>query len=476
MKNKYSDLSKNVVLFTISSFGQKILAFLLVPLYTSFLSTQEYGIIDLVSTTVNLLIPVFSLNMAEGVMRFTLEDKEKKDYLSYGIITIAKGTLLLICGLLIAYFIPALSGYRTYLPWMFAIFIMNVFYSLSQNYLRATDRVFIMVIGSLINTIVMLGLDVLFIVVMGWGFSGYYLALLVGLFMASLFMQWKTKLFSNVKFSGIKEKQLGKELLPYCIPTIFTGLAWWINSSLDKYIVTGICGVDQNGIYSVAYKIPTILGVFQTIFTQAWSISAVVEFDKDDKDGFFGNTYEMYNSGMVMITSIVMIFNMLLSRILYAKDFFETWRYVPLLLFSTLFSAMAGYLGGIFSAVKDTKTCAYSTFVSAGINIILNFILINRYGVIGAAVATAIAYFASWIIRVIVSTKYIKMKVNWYKSAIVYILLLIQTICATMENHYYVVQGIILILIFAVYLKNYLKIIKKGFEVLKRKLNREEQI
>ena len=82
----------------------------------------------------------------------------------------------------------------------------------------------------------------------------------------------------------------------------------------------------------------------------------------------------MYNSGMVMITSIVMIFNMLLSRILYAKDFFETWRYVPLLLFSTLFSAMAGYLGGIFSAVKDTKTCAYSTFVSAGINIILNFI------------------------------------------------------------------------------------------------------
>ena len=167
---------------------------------------------------------------------------------------------------------------------------------------------------------------------------------------------------------------------------------------------------------------------------------------------------------------------MLLSRILYAKDFFETWRYVPLLLFSTLFSAMAGYLGGIFSAVKDTKTCAYSTFVSAGINIILNFILINRYGVIGAAVATAIAYFASWIIRVIVSTKYIKMKVNWYKSAIVYILLLIQTICATMENHYYVVQGIILILIFAVYLKNYLKIIKKGFEVLKRKLNREEQI
>lgn len=70
-------------------------------------------------------------------------------------------------------------------------------------------------------------------------------------------------------------------------------MAWWINSSLDKYFVTGICGVSQNGIYSVAYKIPTILGVFQTIFTQAWSISAVVDFDEKDTDGFFTKTYEL---------------------------------------------------------------------------------------------------------------------------------------------------------------------------------------
>lgn len=60
-EKKYSYLSNNVKLFTISSFGQKILSFLLVPLYTSYLNTQEYGIIDLVATTINIIIPIFHL-------------------------------------------------------------------------------------------------------------------------------------------------------------------------------------------------------------------------------------------------------------------------------------------------------------------------------------------------------------------------------------------------------------------------------
>lgn len=91
MKKKYSYLSNNVKLFTISSFGQKILSFLLVPLYTSYLNTQEYGIIDLVATTINIIIPIFSLNIAEGIMRFTLEEKNSKDYLAYGILVAEKG-------------------------------------------------------------------------------------------------------------------------------------------------------------------------------------------------------------------------------------------------------------------------------------------------------------------------------------------------------------------------------------------------
>ena len=222
--------------------------------------------------------------------------------------------------------------------------------------------------------------------------------------------------------------------------------------------MTGICGISDNGIYSVAYKIPTILGVFQTIFTQAWSISAIVEFDKNDRDGFFGKTYEMYNSCMILVTSIIMLFNVFLSKFLYSKNFFEAWHYVPSLLFATLFSALAGYMGGVFSAVKDTKTCAYSTFISAGVNIILNIILIKNMGIIGAAYATLVAYVVSWIIRVLASRKYIKMRVNWSKSFLAYALLFIQMICANTFSHYYGIQILIIVTIILMYLGNYYKI------------------
>ena len=466
LKNKYSYLSKNMLLFTISSFGQKILSFLLVPLYTSYLNTAEYGVIDLVATTINILIPIFSLNMPEGIMRFTIEDNKGKKYLSNGIIISIKGTAFLLSLLFIASMVPSLCNYRRYFIWMFIGFIMNVLYSVCQNYLRATDGISIMVVASLLNTAVMLIADILFIVVIGMKFEGYYIALFLGLFVSIIYMQSRVHIFNEIHFRELYDKTICKSLLAYCVPTVFTGLAWWINSSLDKYFVTGFCGISDNGIYSVAYKIPTILGVFQTIFTQAWSISAIVEFDKNDKDGFFGNTYEMYNSCMVLVTSIIMLFNVLLSKILYSKNFFEAWHYVPSLLFATLFSALAGYMGGIFSAVKDTKTCAYSTFISAGVNIILNIILIKKLGIIGAAYATLVAYVVSWIIRVLASRRYIKMRVSWCKSILSYALLFMQLICANTVSHHYGIQVLIIVLIVLIYIGNYNKIVKAAIQYI----------
>ena len=99
MKKKYKDLTKNIGLFTISSFGTKIISFLLVPLYTLYLSTGDYGTMDLITTTVSLLIPVFTLNIQDAILRFSLDDNYKKiDVLNQGIrINIIASTIFAIC-------------------------------------------------------------------------------------------------------------------------------------------------------------------------------------------------------------------------------------------------------------------------------------------------------------------------------------------------------------------------------------------
>ena len=455
MNQKYKTLSSNIILFAISSFGHKILAFLLVPLYTNILSTAEYGTIDLIAATTNLLLPIFTLNISEAVMRFTIENKGNDEYLKLGIRVCLIGTLSLGVILGILYLIPYGSEYRLYYIWIFIIFLLNSVYNLETNYLRAIDKVSVMVLGSLINSSVMLVLDVILIAWLGWGVGGYYVAMSVGLVFSAFFMLIKGKIYNHISFKINSSAKVRKACLAYCIPTIFTTVSWWVNSSLDRYFVTALCGVDQNGIYSVAYKIPTILGVFQSIFNQAWILSAVKDFDENDSDGFFGKTYEFSNSMMVLVTAGIMVFNILLSRLLYAKDFFVAWKYVPFLLIATLFSALSGYIGGAFSAVKDTKSCAYTVVVSAIVNIILNAILIPQLGVQGAAIATAIAYLVAWAMRMKLIKKYIRMKIHLIKDTIIYALLLTQLILSITESHIYAGQLIIIAVILLLYANEY---------------------
>lgn len=461
MNSKYKFLSKNIGLYSISSFGQKFLALLLMPVYTSFLTTGEYGTIDLITTTVSLLVPIFTLNISEAVMRFTIKDKSATEAVSIGVKVIIRSNLILLLCIILVNCFSFFSSYRVFTVWVFFSFFLNSWYSLYQNYARATDNLNVFVVGSIVQTTTSLLFSIFLIVVVELHITGYYLAQIIGLFAAIAFLEIKLKIRKKVSSMIPINSDKAKELYKYSVPTVFTAIAWWINTSLDHYMVTGLCGIAENGIYAVAYKIPNILGIFNNIFTQAWTLSAITEYDKKDTDSFFGNTYDYYNSAMIIMCSAIIFFNVFLSKILYAKEFFAAWQYVPLLLISTLFSALSGFLGGVFSAAKDTKTCAYSTVISAFANIVLNFILIPRFGVLGAAIATAVSYIIAWMIRLIVSRKYIKMRISFRKGIIGYCLVIIQAGIAMTDSHAYLIQGALILLICITFRSEYTKSLKK---------------
>ena len=464
-KNK--DLSINVVLFAISSFGTKFLAFFLVPFYTNYLSTSEYGTIDLIVNTASLFLPVFTLNIYESVMRFTIVDKNNSEYFIIGCRISAIGVILLAGILGVVHFASPSFISISSLLWIWAICACNAAYNTLANYMRATDKVPYMVQASLINSALMLTMNILFIAVLKMGVTGYFISMITGLVAASEYMFFRGVTIKTTKRINDKpESKVIREMLKYSIPLIFTAIAWWINSSLDRYFVTEFCGTDANGVYSIAYKIPNLLTSIQMIFLQAWAISAVTEFNKNDTDGFMGHTYELFAMIMLLACMGIMLLNVPFSKILYAKDFFAAWQYVPFLLISAFFGAMAGYFGGIFSAVKNSKICALSTIVSAIVNILLNAILIPVYGVSGAAVATLVAYFVSWLIRAIVVRKYVRLKVNNIRMFISICLLAVQLLCATSENLYYPVQVATILLVLTIYRK----LIKEAVEMIGKKL------
>ena len=108
--NRGRDLAKNTIIIAIGTICTKLLTFLLLPLYTSILTTEEYGIVDLFMTIVSLAVPIMSLQIEQGVFRFLIdsrkEEKKKREVISTGILfTVASAFVYLLIFLAVSPFI-----------------------------------------------------------------------------------------------------------------------------------------------------------------------------------------------------------------------------------------------------------------------------------------------------------------------------------------------------------------------------------
>lgn len=446
---KYKYLAQNTLLLTLSSFGSKFLSFFLVPLYTNVLTTSEYGTADIITTSAMLLVYIFTINIATSVLRFGIDKEEKPERVFiYGVQIDLTGSLLLLIGLAACYVLNIIKWDWYCYIFLWLVFVADAFESLTNQYLRAIDKVKIMAISSVVATLLRLVANILFLLVFKWGIFGYLISLVIGPAVASIFSLCFILPLKMEAVDSSYEKRLHGEMRKYAIPSMFGQLGWWINNSLDKYFVIWLKGSALNGIYAISYKLPSIMSVICNIFSQAWGISAIKDFNKDDNDKFFEKTYETYNCFLTCCCSVMIFLNVTISRYMFAKDFFVAWKYASLLILAMLFSGLSGFWSAIFNAIKRNEIIAKTTLLSGGINCILNMILIPPFGAMGAAGATLIAFYAVWLMRYILARKYIDCKTNVVKHHVMYILLMLQILFEHLSEHFYFGQIIICVVIF----------------------------
>lgn len=437
IKSKYRDLSKNTLLFTISSFGSKIISFLLVPLYTYVLSTGDYGTIDLMTTTVQLLIPILTINIQDAVLRFSLDDGyDKRDVIGAGLKIIISSSVLLAIALYVVEQEGIFNLEPRYLYFLFLSYLFGTTNNCFSMYLRARNRVYILTISGLMNTILTCIFNIVLLLWVKMGVTGYLIANVAGTGISIVFMLFAGNIYKEVRLEN--SNRILKVMIPYSLPLVVNSLAWWLNNASDRYILTFFCGVAVNGMYAVAYKIPSMLATVQNVFYNAWSISAITEFDKDDKDGFIGNVYMIYSTASHLGCTMLLICNIFIAKILYSNNFLGAWRYIPFLLTGTVFNGIALFEGCIFTAVKRTKIVSRTTIMGAVVNTFLNFALIPVIGATGAALATMAGYCSIWIVRTVQLKKIVKIKVNWSTQIASSVLLVIQSLFSMTEHLYWV--------------------------------------
>lgn len=457
-RTKY--LLKNVGLLTISNFSTKILVFLLVPLYTSVLTTSEYGIYDLIISTVSLLYPIFTLNISDAVMRFTMDNRYKNESvitLGFKYISISA-----IITAIVAYVLSLLGiweGLRIYFLLYYIFYVFNQFFT---QMAKGLEKIFEMAVSGVLSTLVMVIGNIVFLLFFECGLNGFFLAVILSQALPTVYLCISMKVWHYVNF-GEQDKKVTKTMLNYSVPLIATTLGWWVNNSLDKYEVTLLCGVAANGLLSVSYKIPSILNVVQQIFIQAWQISAIKEYEEHESRNFYGKTFTTINMMMCASCAVLILLTRPLASILYAKEFYVAWEFVPFLLISSVLNCAAGLLGPILSAKQDTKTMMWSAIFGACVNAVLNFILIICIGIQGATIATLISSSVIFYIRrrgvgqdILIEDRY---WINW-------ILLILQA-CIEVTIGNYIVELIIIVFLIVVNIRIIRDVLQKGMKMLK---------
>ena len=461
--NDYKYLIKNIGILTISNFATKFLSFFLLPLYTGVLSTEEYGTFDLYSTTISLLYPILSICVSDSVIRFLLErNKDKESVISisakYVVVSIV-AFLFLFAVNVITNAIPELNAYKILFILVYVVTVLNSWLS---GVARGQERIKDISLASIISSIGTILLNIIFLVWMKLGIVGYFVATILGTSMSIIYYVYVTNIIQSIH-TATKDHNLDKEMLKYGTGLMVNSISWWVNNSLDKYMVLYMCGIAANGLISVAYKLPTVLSMIQNLFEQAWVLSAVKKYNKEDADGFFVQTYNFYGFVMAIAASAIIMFTKILSALLFKKDFYEAWSMIPFFSIAVVFSAAAGFCGGIFAAQKRTDIISKTTFIGAIVNTILNAILIYSFGVIGGAVATMISNAVVMIVRLFYVKQQMNFQIRVVRDALTYGILLFQTLILLICNSkvQYVLQLLLLVLIVLLYNKEVLAVLKK---------------
>lgn len=458
---KYKYFLKNTLLLTISNFSSKILVFLLVPIYTSALSTSEYGTYDLISTTISLFLPIVTLNICEAVMRFLMDKNvNKKDVVSIGIRIILLA--LLFTGMIIVGndFFSLWDGMAEYSTYVYAFFAVNLLYQFAIQMAKGFEDVRGVAIAGLLSTVLTVACNIWFLIGLNLHLKGFYLAYIIGQFVPFAFLFFKLKIYDYFKLrTDGKVRQI---MIAYSVPLIFNSLGWWVNSVSDRYVVTWICGLSINGIYSVSYKIPSILNTVQNIFNQSWQISAIKEYDSEAAGRFYENILYYLNALMVLVCSILVILSKLIASFLYSNDFFAAWKFVPFLLVSGVINSAAGVIGPILSAANNTKALGKSAMYGAGINIVLNIIGVYLLGAQGAAIATAVSSFVIFECRKKAASGLLysgRIKLIYFS----WLILVVQSIVMIMFDTIigYIGQAVILVIFLILYKKIIIDLCKR---------------
>ncbi len=410
--SREKSLIKNTAIITVGKICTQLISFLLLPLYTAVLTTQEYGTVDVFNTYIALVLPLATLMVEHGAFRYLVTHEDQKD-----IKQIVSSSLFVVVIMNIAFVLLSLILFKFYNNYykyyLIPLLVSGSLQTWGLQIARGFKRLEIYSIGSFISALLTILLNVIFITLLGIGARGMLIANAIGNMVAVIYIFIALRLFSFISFSGF-DKDVANEMLKYSTPLIPNTLSLWAINSSDRAVVNVFLGESSNGILAVSHKFPSFVFSCYSVFQIAWHEYGALHWNEPDGKQLIEHIMEVAFKMFSCISITCMAILPLIYRVMVPNpEYSKGYVTIPIYMAAVIFNIAIGLTGVVYVANKNTTEIAKTTIIAGIINIVVHIILIRKIGLYASALSTLIAYIIAFILRYKSIQKYIRLKIDY---------------------------------------------------------------
>lgn len=401
------------------------MAVILVPLYTTVMLPEEYGIYATLMAYLILGNVLLSYGMETAFFRFVTKDaSQQKIVQSTTLTSITVSTLIfLLVTMLFTNSIAEVSEFKPeYVTYGLLILALDALVVLPFVWFRVNEKPMKYAVIKIFNVIINLAFNLFFLLLLPklaenssyWNSLWFPENKVAYVFIANLIASAVTLLILlplYVKIGFGFSKTIWKQMIKYAFPVLIAGIAFSINEAFDrillKYLLPENIAEVQVGLYSACYK----LGMFMTLFVMAFRLGLEPFFFNHSGHANAKNTYATITKYFTLfgclILLVVVVYIDIFKRILIPNSqYWEALKIVPIILLANLFLGIYHNLSVWYKVTDRTKYGAYISVFAAGVTLALNFILIPIIGYMGSAIATLAAYGSMMVLSYLYGRKY----------------------------------------------------------------------
>ncbi len=483
---KFKETGKHGFVFGLGATLQRLIALILLPIYTTYLTTSEYGVWGLLSITGQMMGIVFSLHIVPALFRSYFDyhdDDNRKSVVSTALFLIVISCfILLIIGFLVSDYLSILIfGNKKYNMLILLIIVVTIFRNLHRvpfAVLRVQKESIQYTIFQLLFLLVGIAIIIYLVTIKNLGVLGIVFGHLIAALLLFLFLFPYVRKNLVLKFSRFEAKRM----IHYGAPLVLAGISGFVFTYADRYLINYFLTLSEVGIYTLGYQIGMVMTVILINPTKLiWGPMFLSVKEHSNFSDFCSKALTY----VILIGAFLFLILSLLSKeviqIISNEEYWRAYKIVPLIALTYFIWSSRPILEVGIALKRKTKITAWYFFIGATINVILNLFLIPLYGIMGAAFATLFAFSLMIAIDYYYNRKYYRIDYEWTRILkICIITALIFTIGYTtvISNLYFsVLFKICIILSFPLilylasfYTKNELEGLKEIFRLILSKL------